>query len=105
MPSFATKRNFTTRRWFVFLANSGEQVTQWAGGASSARVSSVSGEPLGNRSGTSSAAVAAFVDISERQRGEKARELLIAALGHDLGNPLQAISLAAESLARRNDVP
>jgi signal transduction histidine kinase len=65
---------------------------------------SVTAGPVRDERGTIVAAVAAFVDISERKRAERERELFIGALGHDLRNPLQAISLAAESLARRDDL-
>ncbi len=39
-----------------------------------------------------------MTDVSERVRVEEAREQFIAILGHDLRNPLSAISLAAELL-------
>ena len=68
------------------------------------RVYSVTAGPIRDESGKTIAAVAALVDISERKRGEKERELFVGALGHDLRNPVQAISLAAHSLAKRNDV-
>jgi signal transduction histidine kinase len=83
----------------------GEVVTHEEVRSSSARVYSMTAGPIRNESGTIIAAVAAFFDISERKRGEKERELFIGALGHDLRNPLQAISLAADSLARRDDLP
>ena len=69
------------------------------------RVYSVTAGPIRDDSGNTIAAVVALVDISERKRAEKERELFVGALGHDLRNPVQAISLAANSLARRNDVP
>jgi PAS domain S-box-containing protein len=41
-----------------------------------------------------------MTDVSERVRIEEAREQFIAVLGHDLRNPLSAISLGAELLAK-----
>jgi signal transduction histidine kinase len=65
---------------------------------------SVTAGPIRDQSGKTIAAVVAFVDISERKRGEKERELFVGALGHDLRNPVQAIALSANALARRTDL-
>jgi signal transduction histidine kinase len=83
----------------------GELVAQEEIRSPSDRVYSVTAGPIRDESERIIAAVVGFVDISERKRAEKERELFIGALGHDLRNPLQAISLAADSLARRDDVP
>lgn len=68
------------------------------------RTYSVTAGPIRDQSGKTIAAVVAFVDISERKRGEKERELFVGALGHDLRNPVQAIALSANALARRTDL-
>jgi signal transduction histidine kinase len=83
----------------------GEVVAQEELPSASGRVYSVTAGPIRDESGEIIAAVVGFLDISERKQAEKERELFIGALGHDLRNPVQAISIAAESLARRNDVP
>ncbi len=83
----------------------GDVVAQEEIRSAAQRVYSVTAGPIRDDSGTTIAAVVALVDISERKRAEKERELFVGALGHDLRNPVQAISLAATSLARRNDVP
>src|SRR6185503_10333138 len=83
----------------------GQLVTQEEVRAQSGRIYSVTAGPILDPGGGTVAVVAAFVDISERKRGERERELFIGALGHDLRNPLAAISMAADSLARRSDVP
>lgn len=82
----------------------GDVVAQEEIRSAAERVYSVTAGPIRDDSGKTIAAVAALVDISERKRGERERELFVGALGHDLRNPVQAISLAAHSLARRNDV-
>jgi PAS domain S-box-containing protein len=83
----------------------GELVTQEEVRLGPDNVYSVTAGPIRDQSGRIVAAVAGFIDISERKRAEKERELFIGALGHDLRNPLQAISLAASSLARHDDLP
>jgi signal transduction histidine kinase len=83
----------------------GEVVAQEEIRSAAERVYSVTAGPIRDESGKTIAAVVALVDISERKRGEKERELFVGALGHDLRNPVQAILLAANSLARRNDIP
>ena len=83
----------------------GEVVDQEDLCAASKRVYSVTAGPVRDESGAIIAAVVAMVDITERKRGEKERELFIGALGHDLRNPLQAISVAAEVIASVKDVP
>jgi signal transduction histidine kinase len=83
----------------------GEVVAQEEIRSAAERAYSVTAGPIRDDSGRTIAAVIALVDISERKRREKERELFVGALGHDLRNPVQAISLAAKSLARRNDIP
>jgi signal transduction histidine kinase len=83
----------------------GEVVTQDEVQSRSERVYSVTAGPIRDENGIIIAAVAAFIDVSERRRAKKERELFIGALGHDLRNPLNAISIAAESLLQRDDVP
>jgi signal transduction histidine kinase len=83
----------------------GEVVAQEEIRSAAERVYSVTAGPIRDESGKTIAAVAALLDISERKRGEKERELFVGALGHDLRNPVQAISLAANSLAKRPDIP
>lgn len=83
----------------------GELIAQEEIRSASERVYSVTAGPIRDDSGKIISAVVAFVDITDRKRAEKERELFIGALGHDLRNPLQAISLAAASLVRRQDVP
>jgi len=82
----------------------GEVVAQEEIRSAAERVYSVTAGPIRDESGKTIAAVIALVDVSERKRGERERELFVGALGHDLRNPIQAISLAAKSLARRTDV-
>ena len=93
--------------WDLPLARGlrGEVVTAEEIRSAAERVYSVTAGPIRDESGKTIAAVVALVDISERKRGEKERELFIGALGHDLRSPVQAISLAARSLAKRIDVP
>jgi signal transduction histidine kinase len=69
------------------------------------RVYAVTAGPIRDDSGAIIAAVAAFTDVTDRKEAETERELFIGALGHDLRNPVQSISLAAESLGRRPDLP
>jgi signal transduction histidine kinase len=83
----------------------GDVISQEEIRSAAERVYSVTAGPIRDESGKTIAAVVAFVDISERKRREKERELFVGALGHDLRNPVQAISLAASSVARRPDVP
>ncbi|HXU82456.1 MAG TPA: ATP-binding protein, partial [Polyangia bacterium] len=83
----------------------GELVAQEEIRSASDHVYSVTAGPIRDESGSIIAAVVGFLDISERKLAEKERALFIGALGHDLRNPVQAIALAADSLARRNDVP
>jgi PAS domain S-box-containing protein len=45
------------------------------------------------------------VDITERRRAERERDLFIGALGHDLRNPLAAISMSASLLAKGKGAP
>jgi signal transduction histidine kinase len=95
----------TTQDLPLSRALRGELVAQEEIRSASDRIYSVTAGPIRDESGKITAAVVGFVDISERKRAEKERELFIGALGHDLRNPLQAISLTANALARRNDVP
>jgi PAS domain S-box-containing protein len=44
---------------------------------------------------------AAVREVTERRRSEEERDLFLAALGHDLRNPLSAIAMAAQLLANR----
>ncbi|HEX8435296.1 PAS domain-containing sensor histidine kinase, partial [Archangium sp.] len=46
-----------------------------------------------------------FRDITERKRAEQFRDRLVGIVSHDLRSPLQSISLGAELLLRREDVP
>jgi signal transduction histidine kinase len=71
----------------------------------SGRCFSVTAGPIRDSTGAIVAAVAGFSDVTDRKEEEKERELFIGALGHDLRNPLNAISLAADSLNRRTDLP
>lgn len=73
--------------------------------SASDRIYSVTAGPVRDEEGKTIAAIGAFVDVTERRRAEKERELFIGALGHDLRNPLQAITMAADSLVLRADVP
>src|SRR5262249_48685084 len=66
---------------------------------------SVTSGPIRDQSGQIIAAVCGFADVTTRKQAERERELFIGALGHDLRNPLNAITLAAESLHRRDDLP
>jgi signal transduction histidine kinase len=83
----------------------GEVVQQLEVRGPHGRIYSVTGGPIRDRSGKIIAAVCGFVDISERKQSERERELFISVLGHDLRNPLNAISLAADALQRRDDLP
>ena len=83
----------------------GDVVAQEEIRSATERVYSVTAGPIRDESGKTIAAVVALVDISERKRAEKERELFVGALGHDLRNPVQAISLTATALTRRNDFP
>jgi signal transduction histidine kinase len=69
------------------------------------RAYAVTAGPIRDQSGAIVAAVAGFADVTDKKEAEKARELFIAALGHDLRNPLMAISMAADTLTRRGDLP
>ncbi len=60
--------------------------------------------PVRDPAGRIIAAVVAFMDVTERKDGEKEREIFLGALGHDLRNPLSAISLGAQALLRRDDL-
>jgi signal transduction histidine kinase len=75
--------------------------TQTAGG----RVFAMTAAPIRNAEGAVIAAVVGFTDMTKKKEAEKERELFIGALGHDLRNPLAAISLAADTLARQRDLP
>ncbi|WNG46572.1 PAS domain-containing protein [Archangium minus] len=46
-----------------------------------------------------------FRDSTEHRRAEQFRDRLVGIVSHDLRNPLHSISLAAELLLRREDVP
>jgi len=83
----------------------GEVLAQEEMRSAGGRDYSVTAGPIRDQDGKTIAAVVAFVDISARKRGERERELFVGALGHDLRNPVQAISLAAKSLARKGDIP
>lgn len=83
----------------------GEAVVDEEVRSMSDRFYSVTAGPIRDDDGRNIAAVVAFVDISDRKRSEKERELFIGVLGHDLRNPLHSIALAANSLALREDVP
>jgi signal transduction histidine kinase len=69
------------------------------------RVYAMTAGPICDQAGTRIAAVAGFTDVTARKEAEKERELFIGALGHDLRNPLTAISLAAGKLTQRPDLP
>jgi signal transduction histidine kinase len=69
------------------------------------RVYSVTAGPIRDESGQIIAAVSGFSDVTAKKHAERERELFIGALGHDLRNPLNAITLSAESLSRRSDLP
>ena len=45
------------------------------------------------------------LDVTERKRMEQARDRFVAILGHDLRNPLSAIVVAAQHLAKSADLP
>src|SRR5262249_36505650 len=64
----------------------------------------VTAGPIRHQNGTIVAAVAGFVDVTEKKEAEKERELFIGALGHDLRNPLTAIMMAVDSLAGRGEL-
>lgn len=49
--------------------------------------------------------VGTTVDVGERKRAERERELFVAAIGHDLRNPLTAIKAIADRLARGTPEP
>jgi signal transduction histidine kinase len=69
------------------------------------RVYSVTAGPIRDESGKIIAAVVGFSDVTAKKRTERERELFIGALGHDLRNPLNAISLIADTLVHRCDLP
>jgi signal transduction histidine kinase len=66
---------------------------------------SVTAGPIRDAGGVITAAVAGFADVTDRKEAERERELFIGVLAHDLRNPLNAISLAADSMQRRGDLP
>ena len=106
IPSFrADGSRYSSEGLPLSRALRGELVTQEDVRLASDHVYSVTAGPIRDPSGKVIAAVTGFIDITERKRAEKERELFIGALGHDLRNPLQAISLAASSLARHDDLP
>ncbi len=63
-----------------------------------------SAAPIRDHRGELSAAVVAFMDISERKRAEEFERRLAAIVGHDLKNPLQAVLLTTQLLLGRNDL-
>jgi signal transduction histidine kinase len=65
----------------------------------------VTAGPIRDESGTIVASVAGFADVTDKKEAEKARELFIGVVGHDLRNPLTAISMAADALTKRDDLP
>ena len=69
------------------------------------RILAITAGPIRDDTGKIVAAVVAFTDVTDRKTAEKERELFLGALGHDLRNPLNTISLAASSLTRRTDLP
>ncbi|HTJ41075.1 MAG TPA: ATP-binding protein [Kofleriaceae bacterium] len=73
-----------------------QEVTTPAG-----RILATTAAPLRDAGDQVVAAFAAFTDVTDRRRGERERELFLGALGHDLRAPLQAISLSAGALVRR----
>lgn len=69
-------------------------------------------EPLRDYAGKIIGVIGAATDISEEQRAQEElreaigfRERLMGILGHDLRNPLNAVSMAADQLLRRKDLP
>jgi PAS domain S-box-containing protein len=69
-------------------------------------------EPLRDDAGAIIGIVGAATDITEQQRSQQQlgealefREQMMSILGHDLRNPLGAITMASDSLMRRSDLP
>ena len=65
------------------------------------RTIEVSAGPIRDGTGVI-AAVVAVTDVTERQRAERERDEFIHVLGHDLRNPLTAISMSATHLAGKS---
>lgn len=83
-----------------------ELIVRWPGGA--LRTLRASGTPVVSQAGMRLGGVAAFEDISEQKIAAREREQLaqfqsqfLGILGHDLRNPLNAITMATGLLARR----
>jgi signal transduction histidine kinase len=69
-------------------------------------------EPLRDYNGMIIGVIGAATDITEEQRAQQElreavafRERLMGILGHDLRNPLNAVTMAASQLLRRSDLP
>jgi PAS domain S-box-containing protein len=69
-------------------------------------------EPIRDEAGAILGIVGAATDITEQQRSQQQlsetlefREQMMGILGHDLRNPLGAITMASDALMRRSDLP
>jgi PAS domain S-box-containing protein len=81
-------------------------------GADECRHYRIAIEPLRDDAGTIVGIVGAATDITEQQRSQQQlsealefREQMISILGHDLRNPIGAITMASDTLGRRSDLP
>lgn len=63
------------------------------------------GTPVFDESGALIAGVVTIIDITERAEAEMLRERFMAILGHDLKNPLQAITLSTSAMLRSEAFP
>jgi len=61
--------------------------------------------PVAEATGTRRVWLGMNVDVTRLKQASEDRERMMAVLGHDLRNPLNAITLAASLLARAEDVP
>jgi PAS domain S-box-containing protein len=61
--------------------------------------------PVAEASGTRREWLGMNVDVTRLKQATEDRERVMAVLGHDLRNPLNAITLAASLLARADDIP
>lgn len=82
-------------------ALAGELVHGEEVGTGNGRVFATTAAPIRDATDAIVAAVVGFTDVTKRKEAEKERELFIGALGHDLRNPLAAITLAADTLSRQ----
>jgi PAS domain-containing protein len=87
------------RRALAGKTVSGELVRMAPPGAD-ARWVAASAAPIRGDAGELRGAVAVYVDVTELQQLQEAREDLLRAVSHDLRNPLQVALLNAERLAR-----